>query len=239
MTGGCFAERNPRIRLLTGCATRSISNSGARDGCYGRSNDFYKGELSEFDVLGIRSEPLFGQSEINAALESEKEMSIENGSGILLIQSGALMPDEAMVESLRKNYKVAFLSGIPETIDGKSYSSCIRLAAAKAGCETIVAYWGFLETTQKGLATKAVSWMPFVGGTIPDKNQLMRIRLKVAVVDVRTGQWDVFSPTAFQDNAMSARHTRESSDQDQVELLKERAYEAAAQEIATRYSKVQ
>ena len=38
---------------LTGCTTRSISNSGYRGsgGYYG--NSMYRGELSDFDVLGV------------------------------------------------------------------------------------------------------------------------------------------------------------------------------------------
>jgi hypothetical protein len=43
--------------LLSGCSVRSISNSGYNPGGYyprgGDNNPFYKGELSEFDVLGI------------------------------------------------------------------------------------------------------------------------------------------------------------------------------------------
>ncbi len=65
----------------------------------------------------------------------------------------------------------------------------------------------------------------------------MRIRLKVAIVDARSGQWDMFSPEPFRDTAASARYTRESSDQDQVASLKTEAYEVAAEELVKRYSK--
>jgi hypothetical protein len=94
-----------------------------------------------------------------------------------------------------------------------------------------------LETAQKGLGAKAVSWVPIVGGAIPDEGQEMRIRLKVAVVDVKSGQWDMFSPEPFQDNAVSSRFTRESSDQQQVGTLKIQAYEAAAEDFIKRYAK--
>ena len=113
----------------------------------------------------------------------------------------------------------------------------LRLAAAKGGHEKILAYWGLLETAQKELGTKAVSWVPIVGGAIPDEKQEMRIRLKVAVVDARSGRWDMFSPEPYQDIAASGQYTRESSDQGQVALLKARAYETAAEGLVKRYSR--
>ena len=76
--------------------------------------------------------------------------------------------------------------------------------------------------------------MPFVGGAIPDEGQEMRIRLKVAVVDAKSGQWDMFSPEPLYDTAASARYTRESSDQGQVALLKTKAYEVAAEDLMKR-----
>lgn len=46
-------------------------------------------------------------------------------------------------------------------------------------------------------ATRVVSWIPFLGGLLPDETQRMRIRLKVAVVGVQTGQWEMFLPGPF------------------------------------------
>lgn len=227
--------------VVSGCATRSISDSGYRSESGYRaqasSNPFYKGELSEFDLLGINAEPNITQEEINRAFESRQRMTVPKGSSIMLIQSGAMIPDEPMVKALEKNYNVSVFSGVPVAGGPNSYAMSLRLAAAKGGYEKIVAYWGLLETAQKGLGTKAVSWVPFVGGVVPDEGQEMRIRLKVAVIDVRSGQWDMYSPEPFQDTAISARYTRQAADQGQVALLKTRAYEAAAEDLAKRYSK--
>lgn len=227
--------------VVSGCATRSISDSGYRAESGYRtqasSNPFYQGELSEFQILGINPEAKVTQEEINRALALKQRLNLPKGSSIMLIQSGAMIPDEPMVKALEKYYNVSVFSGVPLSQGGNDYAMSLRLAAAKGGFERIVAYWGLLETAQKGFATKAVSWVPFVGGVIPDEGQEMRIRLKVAVVDVRTGQWDMFSPEPFQDTAASARYTRESSDQSQVALLKVKAYEAAAEDVMKRYSK--
>lgn len=226
---------------LTGCATRSISDSGYRSETGYRSqvsaNPFYKGELSEFQILGINPETKVTQEEINLAFESKRRLTLPKGSAIMLIQSGAMIPDEPMVKALEKYYNVSVFSGVPLAQGNNDYAMTLRLPAAKGGFEKIVTYWGLLETAQKGLATKAVSWVPFVGSVIPDEGQVMRIRLKVAIVDVRSGQWDMFSPEPFQDTSTSARYSRESSDQGQVASLKTKAYETAAEDLMKRYSK--
>ncbi len=227
--------------LFGGCATRSISDSGYRGQNTSRSNasqnPFYKGELSEFAVLGINPETNITQEYINQAFESKQRITVPKGSSVMLVQSGAMIPDEDMVRAMEKYYNLSVFSGVPASQGPGNYSMLLRLAAAKGGYEKIVAYWGLLETAQKGLGTKAVSWVPFVGGVVPDEGQEMRIRLKVAVVDVRTGQWDMYSPEPFQDTAVSARFTRESADQGQVALLKSKAYQAAAEDMVKRYSK--
>jgi len=227
--------------LLVGCATRSISDSGyPSESYYGTrtsTNPLYKGELSEFEVLGIDPQAKVTTEEIAKAFEQKQVLRLSKGSSIMLVQSGALIPDEPMVKALEKYYNISVFSGVPASQGSTNYSMPLRLAAAKGGFEKIVVYWGLLETAQKGLGSKAVSWVPFVGGAIRDESQEMRVRLKVAVVDVKTGQWDMFSPEPFQDMATSARFSRESSDQGQVALLKKKSYEAAAEDLVKRYSR--
>lgn len=228
------------VAVLSGCATRSISDSGYRaESRYGSrtsTNPLYKGELSEFEILGIDPQAKVSADEIAKAFEAKQPLKLPKGSSVMLIQSGASIPDESMVKALENYYNVSVFSGVP--VSGtNNFSMPLRLAAAKGGFEKIVVYWGLLETAQKGLGTKAVSWVPFVGGVIPDQSQEMRIRLKVAVVDVKTGQWDMFSPEPYQDEATSARYAREASDQDQVGILKKKAYESAAHDLVKRYSK--
>ncbi len=227
--------------VLSGCATRSISDSRYRSDSGYRSqvssNPLYKGELSEFQVLGIDPAAKITQDDINQAFETKKRLSLPKGSSIMLIQSGAIIPDEPMVKALEKYYNVSVFSGVPLSAVKNDYAMALRLSAARGGYETVVVYWGLLETAKKGYATKSVSWVPLVGGAVPDEGQQMRIRLKVAVVDVKDGKWDMFSPEPFEDAAVSARFTRESSDQGQVGLLKNKAYEAAAEELVKRFSK--
>ena len=226
---------------ICGCAQRSISdsgygassNSGAR-----ASNPFYQGELSEFDVLGITSDTKVTEAEIRKAAAQKRLFRLPKGSNLMLVQSGAMMPDDHMVKALSRYYNVSGFSGIPQSSGGGGYSAALRLAAAKAGIQKLVVYWGVLETSREDSMTKAVSWIPLIGGAIPDESQAMRIRLKVALVDVETGQWESFSPESFGHTASNGRYSRESSDQNQVDLLKIRAYDAAVAQLVHRYSAV-
>jgi hypothetical protein len=230
---------------LAGCATRSISDSGYRGGFWGGGSDhnrLYRGELSEFDVLGVDRSQTIGEREIQESLDTHDRPEIARGASIMLIQSGAMFPDEPMVRALEAGYDVGEFSGIPEerqwttTAVPTPYAMALRLAAARGGYDKIIAYWGVLETAREGIGTKVVSWVPIIGNFVPDETQRMRIRLKFAVIDVKTGQWDLYVPEPLEDDAISASLNRASSDQAQVALLKEAGYKAAATGLVTRYA---
>lgn len=231
---------------LAGCATRSISDSGYRGGFWDGGSDYnrlYRGELSEFDVLGIERGQAIAEHEIQESIGAHERPTILRGASIMLIQSGAMFPDEPMVRALEARYDIGQFSGIPETRSASttpaapvSDAMALRLAAARGGYDKIIAYWGVLETAREGIGTKVISWVPIVGNFIPDETQRMRIRLKFAVIDVKTGQWDLYVPEPLEDDAISASLNRASSDQAQVALLKEAGYKAAATGLFTRYS---
>jgi hypothetical protein len=244
--------------LLLGCNSmvRSISNPGFA-GKPDQATQLrqprldpafqYRGELSEFDVLGITPGAIASENEIRRALDNAKRVKLHSDSSVLLIQSGAAFPDGGMVTELSKNFQVVPFSGIPSAkveptqIDGlrtESYSRQLRLAAAKGGNDTIICYWGILESETEKLATKTVSWMPVVNWVLPDARQHMRIRLKVALIDVRTGNWSVFSPKPFEESNISRSPRRAAVDQIQVERLKSEAYTASAKNLVRLYSDV-
>lgn len=242
MPSGLFRVSALALLLaLTACETRSISDSGY-PGTY-QTNQLYSGELSEFEVLGFGRNQAVTDEIIQQAFVAKKPFAIKERSPIMLIQSGAMFPDNQMMAPMAGHYDVGGFSGIPDRYgssdsDGSasSYSMALRLVAARGGYETIVVYWGVLETAREDLATKAVSWVPFVGGAIPDESQRMRIRLKFALIDVKSGQWEIYLPEPLDDESPSGRYTRVATDQAQVNLLKENAYKAAVQQIADRYS---
>ncbi len=242
------------VALLSACGTRSISNSGYEaDSSRGYRSQRVV-ELSEFEVLGIDPKAGATEADIKAALDARKAISVKKGSGVMLVQSGTAIPDEAMRKALERVYNVTGFTGVPvetpyvspiviaagkgpPTPPPTAYASALRLAAARASCDNIIVYWGVLETASENKATKNISWVPFLGWGINDENQIMRIRLKVAVIDTQSGQWSMFSPEAIDDTASSSFMSRKASDQRQVELLKDKAYVATADDIIKRFAR--
>jgi hypothetical protein len=231
--------------LLISCSTRSISNSGYASGGYG-SNPTYQGELNELAVLGITDEAAISEATIKAALESAKGVSLRRGDSVVVVQSGAAFPDDAMMEHMQKYFKVISLSGVPDRPSGSQQGTgqqkaqpvarSLRLAAALGGAKVLVVYWGILETGRENQVTKTVSWVPIVGSVIPDEAQQMRIRIKAAVIDVATGHWVVVQPRSFEDKRVSADINRESSDQNQVGVLKKQAYADLVDALAKQFA---
>ena len=237
--------------MFAGCQSqqRSISDSGYRnEEAYtshrpsprGNRDFAYRGELSEFDLLGVNRTQLVTEEQIATALESSREIKLAPDQTILLIQSGAVFPDGEMVKAMERHFRVVPFSGVPpegmrDAVGGRdqpAYARTFRFAAAQAGASHIVCYWGTLESLRSDMNTKAISWVPIAGWVLPDENQAMRLRLKLAVIDVRTGGWTVVNPESFADkNSRSNRYNRDRADQKQVQALKEIAYLAGVREL--------
>jgi hypothetical protein len=226
--------------LLAGCATRPISDSGYpdRNSYRASSNPMYKGELSEFAVLGIDPNESISEQDIAAAGSARERVALKRGANIMLLQSGTLIPDEDMLKAAHQYFGVTPFSGAPEARTAKDgepaaagYSRALRLAAARAGAQFIVCYWGLLESRVDSHGTKLVSWIPIAGSVLPDETQQMSIRLKFVVMDVKSGQWTTLQVDPFDDKALSNRLSRESSDQQQVGLLKRKAYQQAVEAL--------
>lgn len=225
--------------LLVGCQTRSISDSGYRDDHHyhggGRSASPVR-ELNELDVLGIRPTDKPTEDEIRQAATARTRLEVKRGARVMLIQSGAQYPDAPMVAEVEKYFAVTPFSGVPaqlgvEKSSDEALSARLRLAAARGGVDAIICYWGILESGRVDHITKTVSWVPVVSWFTPDETQQMRIRLKAAVVDVKSGNWTMLTPAAFENEALSTRQSREKSDQQQVTRLKAKGYAALAQDL--------
>ena len=244
---------------LCGCTnTRSISHSGYNDagstsGFMPRPGDSdpgfeYRGELSEFDVLGITRGVVTSDTEIERTLAGVKQVRLHPGDSILLIQSGAMFPDGSVASELGKHFRVVPFSGVPaigtmkdgrfESGNADSFSRSLRLAAARGGNNMILCYWGILESENANLPTKTVSWVPVVNWVLPDQREHMRIRLKMALVDVRTGDWAMFSPSPMESSGISISPRRNVADQKLVENLKDHAYVTGIKELLRQYSEV-
>ena len=225
------------VLFLTSCEMRSISNSGYPSGRQSE-NPFYKGELTEFQVLGIDTSQGGAEEQIKLSLANGSDVALTEGSSVMVIQSGAVIPDENMVKRLEEHFSVGVFSGVPQDgAEAGDFSRSLRLAAAKGGYRTIICYWGILESGKENKWTKTISWTPFVGWNLPDETEHMRIRLKVALINVESGGWRTFMPEASAQSANSSIMSREGVDQDLVSAMKDKSYKAAVEELVARYVK--
>ncbi|MFN7140393.1 MAG: aminopeptidase [Limisphaerales bacterium] len=218
--------------LLAGCGTRSISDSGYRQSHgWGRAhNPFYKGELTELDILGAAPREDATEANIAKSLSEAVAPKLKRGDKVILIQSGAPVPDNAMIEEAGRYFEIAPFSGIPPS-EKAGLAESLRLRAAQGGYRYIVCYWGVLESAQEDKEGKAVSWVPILGHFVPDQKQQMRIRLKALVLDVGSGGWKMLTPEAYSDASYNSSWSRETRDQRLVLALKEKGYRSLVAEL--------
>jgi len=240
---------------LTGCITRSISDSGFESA--DSPSLGYRGELTEFEVLGIETSANISEADIAAELKLPQQTRLQRTSKILLIQSGADFPDAPMQEALSRHFNVMAFSGKPaadriprsrwqtpapaaQTVavaaPQLSYAKSLRLVAARGGYDKIICYWGVLESARINHVTKLISWVPIAGYALPDEREDMRIRLKAVIIDVATGRWTAVLPKPVAQSGLSTILSRKDKDQALVALLKDRAYQDLAQSLIETYT---
>jgi hypothetical protein len=211
--------------LLVGCETRSISNSDYNAPYSWNGGPRYRGELSEFDILGAAPAQEATQANIAKALETAAAPKIKRGDKLLLIQSGAMVPDNEMMEEAGLYFSLAPFSGTPPA-DKSGLAESLRLRAAQGGYRYILCYWGVLESAQEDREGKALSWVPIAGSFVPDQKEQMRIRLKGIFVDVATGNWTMLTPEAYSDAHLNSSWSRAEADQKLVMALKSKGYKS-------------
>ena len=229
------------LLALAGCESRSISDSGYRGGGFGRADSgsyTYRGELTESDVIGtVTPTGPITDADIQRALNHSRPVHAAPGTGLVVVQSGAVTPDDAMLTALDRRYHVQSFSGVPpDEADRAEYSKRLRLAAAQGRFQHILCYWGTLESAREDQVTKTLSWVPIAGSFLPDETQKMRLNLHAVLIDVATGHWSSYTGKPAEDEALSAGIVRRSSDQKQVAKLKATAYTSLVDELVARAS---
>lgn len=221
--------------MLAGCETRSISNSGYRDpyGWARPGTELYKGELTELDILGVAPSQEATQQNIEKALSDSTPPEPRRGDKLVVIQSGAGVPDNAMLEAAALVFSVAPFSGVPPG-EKAGFSESLRLRAAQGGYRYIFCYWGVLESANVDKEGKVLSWVPIAGFFVPDQRQHMRIRLKGLLVDVASGNWKMLTPEPADASLFTSGWSRESNDQALVEALKKEGYKRLVAELTVK-----
>jgi hypothetical protein len=192
---------------LTGCTTRSISYHS------GNENWLYRGELSQMSVIAALS--------ADGEVHGEGPVTIPGKGRMILIQSGQAAPDPQMVLGMPSGVEVLPFSGIPSPLsDGVSW----RQAARAGGVQTVLVYWGTIESSRVNQVTKAISWTP-VTAWIPDEEQQMRVAVSAVVADVASGRWSLITAVSRSSQVSSSLFSRAAQDQKQISELKQDAFE--------------
>lgn len=204
--------------LISGCSTRSISDSGFYH------TSLYVGELNEADVVGTADGPV-SENDIHDALKANHEIvKLTPGERVMVIQSGASTPDESLLAELAKRINPLPFTGVPTKENRSVFGKSLRLTAARGGINKILCCWGVLESARHENGGKIVSWIPIAGQMIPDEKQQMRIRIRAILMEVESGRWTMLTPPPTEQTSLSASINRVSADQKQVERLKAKAY---------------
>jgi hypothetical protein len=220
------------LLVISSCTTESISSD------YQRGN-YYRpaatgGELSEADLIGVSGEGEITQEKIATAVR-DRSFLLHEGSRVMLLQSGAPVPDQEMMDAFAGHYTVIPMDGTRPPDAQKRMDLSLRYRAAAGGVDTIVVVWGVLESTEKGNAGASVSWVPVVGMFVPDTTKMMRIRLRALVLDVKTGSWDIVIPEVFTSDVTSSSLRSEYNFTRQKLELKKKAYDDLAAKLAVKF----
>ena len=227
--------------LLIGCAHEKTTDYRRAD--YNsrkplKSHHISGRELGDTDVLGASaSNPT--EEEIRTALDRASKVELKRGENVLVVQSGEAVPDSRMVSELNKYYRAVPFSGIrSDWIKGSStnepdYAKALRLAAAQAGAEKILCFWGNLEVAQHDLSTKTVTWLPVIDIFVPDEKNNVRVHLKIALIDVRTGAWTVFRSEPQEAEMVSTGWAREHVRSPEVRRLQQKSYVVAVNSLTS------
>ena len=234
---GCSSVFLAGTILLAGCGTER----GFRSAEFSSDQTYKKGkssQLKENEVLGLQAADDVSERDIRRILDETRTLSVKEGSSILLVQSGSQHPDSEMINRLSKHFSVIPNSGVPAElraeVDG-NVSKALRLAAAHAKAETVLVYWGEMEIKRDDLPTGIVSWVPVIDFVVPDEYQKVRVYLKVALIDVRGGQWATFRTEPIEEQTLTTRYAREKEPNWPLGPVKGRAYDACVQKLLHGY----
>ncbi len=210
--------------LLCSCDSTPISATG-----YSSSNRYSHGsktpELSEVDFIKLPG-------------SSGGASRPAPGSRVLLVQSGAAIPDPALTKEFGRYYHVVPFTGDRRELAGDSESSSpqvaetLRLAARRSGASHVICVWGRIESERQSHATKVVSWVPIVGQVVPDETLHSRINLKGGVLNAATGGWDAVGVNTEVDSRVTNSLNRGASRTAKTEQDKANGYEKLAKKIA-------
>ena len=188
-------------------------------------------------MLGLKATDKVTDPDIGRILDETRTVSLKRGSTVLVVQSGARHPDKELSDALSTDFTIIPYTGVPTELCSKDeeVSKALRLAAAHSKAETILVCWGHLELKRDEMPTGIISWVPVVDFMVPDEYQRMRMYLKVALINVRTGQWTTFRTEPIEDQTLTTRYARAHEQKWPMQAVKQRLYQASVRQLMDGY----
>jgi hypothetical protein len=229
----------PIALCFSGCQTNDPYKSADFSGDKMYKRNAHTAQLKEHEVLGMASNDKLTDKDITRVLDETAALKLKPSTTLLLVQSGSGSPDKEMIQELSPYFNVIPYTGVPSEIcstdSDTALSKALRLAAAQSKAENILVYWGSLEMKRDDLPTSIVSWVPVVDFVVPDEYQKLRMSLKVALIDVRTGNWARFRTESVEGDMVTTRYAREHHMRWPYEGFKQRLYASATQKLRSGY----
>jgi hypothetical protein len=225
--------------FLIGCAHEKTTDYRRADYTSGKplkSVHLSGRDLADTDVLGASAQTPT-EEDIRNTLDRASKVQLRPGEPLLVLQSGEPVPDTRMIAELNKHYRAIPFSGLrgdwikASAKNEPDYARALRLAAAQAGAEKILCFWGNLEVAQHDLSTKTITWLPVVDVLVPDEKNNIRVHLKIALVDVRSGAWTVFRTEPQETQMVSTGWAREHIRSPEVRRLQQKSYTVAVNSL--------
>jgi hypothetical protein len=218
--------------LLSACGSPPSKPAGADDAAAAKpASAVVQVALTETDVLGFDTAQAVSEEEIAKAAGPRGKNQVKRGAPVMLIQAGAAGPDEIMLREASNFFALTSFSGFAqrrnEAGESANLSRALRLTAAKGGSDFLIVYWPLLE----GGSSKpgAPNWRP-INGELPLDAEQVRMRMRMLVVDVKSGHWATANPETLEDKSARGGWFRKPTSAQRIAALKERAYKHALQE---------
>lgn len=184
-----------------------------------------------------------------AAKQAKNGFFVPLNSSIILVQSGATVPDAFMQAEFSKYYHVSVYNGVPQTKHlpsnrknkdfsnnfNNSYMKKLRFIAAKGGQDTIIVYWGTIEKGVLDKKTNVINWTPYDGNKLSNETKLLRYLLKFTLVDVVTGNWSTYFPANIEVDYIIPKKSSDESTESQIDQLIRKTYSNSALLLMERY----
>ena len=222
--------------LVSSCKNTSLSDPNGS----GHGQD-----LSLYELTGQNAQRAVTEADIAAARSGKGRAGTlpSAGAKILLVQSGAHQPDEELQSAYAPHCKPVLWDGRAPSFDESTRGSHrhfdsdkkepvlagetgrrLRLVAAQQGCSHVVVVFGEIQSEYQKLPTSAVSWVPVVGGLVPDRRSGTRLSAQALVMETGSQNYTIVSARPQQATGVTTEDGNATIDGRRSLKLKAAAY---------------